>query len=215
MQSRTRSIERNQPSFTRSLSKRLTQSVDRDLGIQSDTPGSVQAAAFNHYNKNKSYKSTSNIPNREEIEFRESQEDLALEADYNLNDSANRYNQQNYPPPQQQPQQQPQQLPQAQTQPQQQYSNRTADLPRFGDNYVNTNNRINTNNNSVNSSIRQQSIGEGSQQNSQRLPNMSGFGQVQLTPIQPINDSNSYGQEDYYTVRKQYILFINHQNKNQ
>jgi hypothetical protein len=197
MQSRTRSIERNQPSFTRSLSKRLTQSVDRDLGIQSDTPGSVQAAAFNHYNKNKSYKSTSNIPNREEIEFRESQEDLALEADYNLNDSVNRYNQQNYQPPQQQ---------QLQNQPQQQNLNRVVDLPRFGDNYVNTN-RINTNNNSGNNSIRQQSIGEGSQQNSQRLPNVSGYGQVQLTPIQPINDSNSYGPEDYYTVRKQLNLF--------
>jgi len=212
MQSRTRSIERNQPSFTRSLSKRLTQSVDRDLGIQSDTPGSVQAAAFNHYNKNKSYKSTSNIPNREEIEFRESQEDLALEADYNLNDSANRFNQQNYQPAQnqQQQQQQPQmQPPQAQNQ---QYSNRTADLPRFGENYVNTN-RTNTNNNSVNSSIRQQSIGEGSQQNSQRLPNMSGFGQVQLTPIQPINDSNSYGQEDYYTVRKQFKFLIINKNR--
>ncbi len=89
MQSRNRSIDRNQPQFTRSLSKRLTQSMDRGLAVQNpnETPGSVQSAAFNHFNRIKQHQSTSNLPNRNNPnEFRESQEDLEIGGDYNVND---------------------------------------------------------------------------------------------------------------------------------
>lgn len=92
MQSRNRSIDRNQPQFTRSLSKRLTQSMDRGLAGQNpnETPGSVQSAAFNHFNRIKQHQSISNLPNRNNLnEFRESQEDLELGGDYNVNDNLN------------------------------------------------------------------------------------------------------------------------------
>ena len=64
MQSRNRSIDRSQPAFTRSLSKRLTQSMDRGLAVQVQndaTPGSVQSAAFNHFNRIKPHQSISNL----------------------------------------------------------------------------------------------------------------------------------------------------------
>ncbi|CAF0727005.1 unnamed protein product [Brachionus calyciflorus] len=91
MQARHRSIERSQPSFTRSLSKRLTQSMDRGLALQNplDTPGSVQSAAFNHYNKMKPHLSIGTI-NKQHIDLRESQEELDLEqGDYDLNENVN------------------------------------------------------------------------------------------------------------------------------
>lgn len=59
MQSRHRSIDRNQPAFTRSLSKRLTQSMDRGLAYDSQP---VQTAAANHYSRMKPHVSISNIP---------------------------------------------------------------------------------------------------------------------------------------------------------
>jgi hypothetical protein len=66
MQSRHRSIERAQPNFTRSLSKRLTQSMDRGLQNEetggSETPNSnVNSAAFNHFNKMKPHMSNINV----------------------------------------------------------------------------------------------------------------------------------------------------------
>ena len=53
------------------------------------TPGSVQSAAFNHFNRMKPHMSTSNLQ-RQNVDLRESQEDLD-EGDYNVNDS-NKFN---------------------------------------------------------------------------------------------------------------------------
>lgn len=93
LESRQRSIERSQPSFTRSLSKRLTQSMDRGLALQNpnETPGSVQSAAFNHFNRMKPHMSISNIPNRPPVDLRESQEELDMDqgGDYDLNENLN------------------------------------------------------------------------------------------------------------------------------
>ena len=103
MQSRNRSIDRSQPSFTRSLSKRLTQSMDRGLASQTmpndATPGSVQSAAFNHFNRMKPHMSISNLQQQQQqqhqnqqqsnlnYDLRElSQEDLDG-ADYDVNDN--------------------------------------------------------------------------------------------------------------------------------
>ena len=103
MQSRNRSIDRSQPSFKRSLSKRLTQSMDRGLATQnpSETPGSVQSAAFNHFNRIKQNQSTSNIT-RQNIDLRESQEDLDLGGDYDVNDQ-NNFENNDFPNEQQDP----------------------------------------------------------------------------------------------------------------
>jgi hypothetical protein len=86
MRSRSgRNVDRQQPQFTRSLSKRLTQSVDRGLANQNpnETPGSVQSAAFNHYNRVKPHMSTSNIPGSDQYkqnpDLRESQEELDID----------------------------------------------------------------------------------------------------------------------------------------
>ena len=91
MQSRHRSIERNQPDFTRSLSKRLTQSMDRGLAMEnpSATPGSVQAAAFNHFNRNKPHQSLSNLRDQNPDDM-DDQDDLDQAGDYNVNNA--RYN---------------------------------------------------------------------------------------------------------------------------
>ena len=96
MQSRHRSIERNQPDFTRSLSKRLTQSMDRGLAMENPnaTPGSVQSAAFNHFNRTKPHMSLSNLRGQNQS-MNESQDDLAQGADYNVNPPSTRYNPQN------------------------------------------------------------------------------------------------------------------------
>lgn len=112
MQSRHRSIDRNQPAFTRSLSKRLTQSMDRGLAYPNDTPGSVQSAAANHFSRMKPHQSISNLPNRQ-LDLRESQEDLDIDqGDYNVADDGN-FNVRGDEMVQQQPQQ-----PAVQTQPQ-------------------------------------------------------------------------------------------------
>jgi hypothetical protein len=117
MQSRNRSIDRSQPSFTRSLSKRLTQSMDRGLAAQTQhndsTPGSVNTAALNHFNRMKPHMSISNLQpqqqnqqqypqhlqqqqhqqhnssNLNNYDLRESQEELEMEdgADYDVNDA--------------------------------------------------------------------------------------------------------------------------------
>lgn len=102
MQSRHRSIERNQPDFTRSLSKRLTQSMDRGLAMENPTatPGSVQTAAFNHFNRNKPHQSLSNLRDQNGQGF-DDQDDLDGVGDYNVNSA--RYNPQTnqYQQPQQ------------------------------------------------------------------------------------------------------------------
>ena len=95
MQSRHRSIDRaQQPAIIRSLSKRLTHSMDR--GLASDTPGSVQSAAVNHFNRMKPHASVANIPNRQQQqqqqpninEFQEEMDsDMPDQADYNVNDN--------------------------------------------------------------------------------------------------------------------------------
>jgi erythrocyte membrane protein band 4.1 len=100
MQSRHRSIDRSQPSFTRSLSKRLTQSMDRGLSVQNHqhdgTPGSVQSAAFNHFNRMKPHLSINNLQNNHNsgrnsnsnnYDLRESQEDDLDGADYDVSDN--------------------------------------------------------------------------------------------------------------------------------
>lgn len=113
MQSRNRSIDRTQPQFTRSLSKRLTQSMDRGLAQQNpnETPGSVQTAAINHFTR-KPHMSTSNLPgnqlNRLDSNLRESDEDLEQGGDYvvnNNNTNSGSYTRQ-FQPHQLQPQQQ-------------------------------------------------------------------------------------------------------------
>ena len=91
MQSRHRSIERSQPPFARSLSKRLTQSMDRGLANQNpnETPGSVQSAAVNHFNRVKPHMSTSNIVDPyNQLREEEDLEDLEQAGDYNVNDNS-------------------------------------------------------------------------------------------------------------------------------
>jgi hypothetical protein len=66
--------------------------MDRGLASQNpnETPGSVQSAAFNHFNRIKQHQSIANLPNRQNInmDLRESQEELDGD-DYNVNDANN------------------------------------------------------------------------------------------------------------------------------
>lgn len=83
MQARHRSIERSQPAFDRSFSKRMSQSTDRGIANQNlpnSTPGSTSLGNYNRIKPN-----MANLP-RDLL--KESQEDLDLElgADYDLND---------------------------------------------------------------------------------------------------------------------------------
>lgn len=83
MQARHRSIERSQPAFDRSFSKRMSQSTDRGLAHQNlpnSTPGSTSLGNYNRIKPN--------MPNLSKDLLKESQEDLDLEmgADYDLND---------------------------------------------------------------------------------------------------------------------------------
>ncbi|RNA19855.1 hypothetical protein BpHYR1_030157 [Brachionus plicatilis] len=87
MQARHRSIERSQPAFDRSFSKRMSQSTDRGLAHQNlpnNTPGS---SSLGNYNRMKPNTSIGNLPRHH---LKESQEDLDLDleqgADYDLND---------------------------------------------------------------------------------------------------------------------------------
>jgi hypothetical protein len=191
MQSRHRSIERNQPAFTRSLSKRLTQSMDRGLsadggggggGGDGETPTS---AAFNHFNRMKQHQSVANIPNNSRgggYDMRESQEDLdQMGGDYNVNDDGNNFNEQYYQPT---PQSSQNRLP---------FSNK------------NDNNKHNNNNNNNGGQGRQNDLPSSRQPSAnnsyqfRRNPQQQ-QPSLQLGPLQQ-TDNNSVDQiEDYYTV---------------
>jgi hypothetical protein len=205
MQSRHRSIERAQPAFVRSLSKRLTHSMERGLAAN-DTPGSVQSAAQNHFSRMKPHASVANIPNRQQYDLRESQEELD-QADYNLNENFNSGGQQQQP-------QRNQFLPQQQqgyNNNQMQYSDRQVPQPSSGrtppnDSYNSGRPVVgggggggggggsNVPSNSSSYQFRKQGApgSAGSSYANQQQP------VVQLGPV----DSNSIDQlEDYYTVR--------------
>lgn len=187
MQSRHRSIDRSQPSFTRSLSKRLTQSMDRGLALQNpnDTPGSVQSAAFNHYNRIKQHQSISNLPNQQQnMDLRESQEDLD-EGDYNVNDN-NKFQNNQYAD-----QQNTSYRNQGQTQ---EVSGGRGNVPRINQNFAdripkdsgNLSNRSATNN----------------------LPQFNK--RVQNFDQDDQQDGNSFDQlDEYYTVSLFYSIFFN------
>lgn len=78
MQTRNRSVDRQQPSFTRSLSKRLSQSMDRGFNSGPNTPASTSF--------NRPHTSTHSIPNQ--IKLRESDED-ADEDEYMVDERTN------------------------------------------------------------------------------------------------------------------------------
>jgi len=81
LQARNRSVDRQQPSFTRSLSKRLSQSMDRGFNSGPNTPATNSL--------NRPHTSTHSIPNQ--IKLRESDED-ADEDEYMVDERANANN---------------------------------------------------------------------------------------------------------------------------
>lgn len=179
MQSRHRSIERSQPQFPRSFSKSMARSVDHGLSGDVSTPGSVQSAAANHYNKMKPHASVANIPNRQQQPYDEREEEEA--GDYTVDDGA-------YIPQVRPPQQQaPQQL-------QQQYSNRSNN---------NNNNDSYTGQRGANSSGGSSNTPSNSNSYQYRKPNTTYPPNLQLGQIQQQQYGDDGGEdqvEDYYTV---------------
>lgn len=195
MQSRHRSIERQQPPFTRSLSKRLTQSMDRGLALQNpnETPGSVQSAAFNHFNRNKPHMSTSNIIGDQYNNLRESQEDLEdMEAgDYNVNDSIQqpRLNSNQFQPT-------PSRQPNGQTNFQQQPPKiNPSFMDRFPKDSANFSNRSNN-------SSRQPEIYQSINKKSTTMPNFNQQNNRNLDTSLPLNEQATSFEhlDEYYTV---------------
>lgn len=204
LQSRNRSIDRSQPQFTRSLSKRLTQSMDRGLATQnpSDTP--VQTAAINHFNRAKPHMSTSNIPgsrmNRQDSDLRESQEELDQGGDYIVNNNNNpSYNANNLTPRSPGQQQYPVAPSRIQGpgfnsgRPQPSGSQR---LNSYDDRQADANNFSNRSATAVDPAANRAGSYQGGQKKSVTLPN---FGQAQQTHLPEVNSLEQL-DEQYYTV---------------
>ena len=166
--------------------------MDRGLASQQNdaTPGSVQSAAFNHYNRMKPHMSISNLqPNQQQqlnnntsqnYNLRESQEDLDG-ADYDLNDPHSQYQLNPVVSPRQRPEQQQQQTLNNQNQTQNSYSFRTGGLQPKSLN-------INNNNNTQNLSDRSANFNTNQMQNN----NIN---------IQHLHTDDNFDQlDDYYTV---------------
>jgi hypothetical protein len=207
MQSRHRSIERSQPPFARSLSKRLTQSMDRGLANQNpnETPGSVQSAAVNHFNRVKPHMSTSNIVDPyNQLREEEDLEDLEQAGDYNVNDNSLRLNKPTSSNSANQFQATPSRQPA-----QNSYTQGTVNIPkvnpasfmnRFPKESANLSNRSNDPNNMY--------------QSVNKKPNtISNFNQNRNVETLPAQNEPFENLDEYYTVSRNKCLLFNIFNK--
>ena len=165
--------------------------MDRGLALQNpnDTPGSVQSAAFNHFNRMKAHMSTSNIPGsqlqRPKNGIKESQEDLDF-GDYNVNDRA-------------MPSNQFEAIIAPKTDQQSQIAS-----------FLNNNSKVNSNfidripKDSANISIRSNESANAYQSINKKSNTISNFNQNPNMGTIPQSEAASFGDQvdEYYTVRR-------------